>query len=703
MAPPSCRIGAGFLLFTLAACDGRQDAPVALQQALTAPPSGTVTIAEYKLPAAVDPEVLPDRATELWARVYLPPARRGHPRPAPLLVFLHGNHSTCGIGENPRVDDRSSYTLTGTCPDGYIPVPSHAGYEYVAQELAASGFLVVSINANRGINAAAGVPGDLGLNLARGRLVLKHLASLSLWDRGLEPTPASLGFSLAGRIDFAHVGLMGHSRGGEGVRAAYAQLRDPGSPWPERIPGLHLEGIFEIGPVDGQTGRVLNATDLAWTVLLPMCDGDVSTLTGVKPFDRMMAVLDESPPTPKATFTVWGANHNYFNSEWQVSDSPGCRGHTPLFTSGPGVTGSAAQRQVGAVAMSTFFRGHVGPGCVPGRDPLFDPLTPLPAALTDITRVDRGFTPSPDTDVSLRLEDFVNPGGTSTAGLPNDASEVDVIHAAVPEHDRSLRAALVGWSTAGTGTFFQTNFSPPGAGLSLRGYATLDLRVERGPSPLNPPEPTSFSVQLVHADGSLSGPLDIADFVDLQGPVGGPARIHTMLQTARLPLCEFPGANLEAVRGVRFTFDHTASGFIVLANIRATRQGRRGGPRHRQTITPGGGPAVAPQIVTAGNQVETVPRAPAIAARAAAPDVQLALRSDVPFEVRDELPVLQIGSKEILLSEHDPEDPKRIVFTLSPQDLAEVHDGDPVVVRYGPDSLVQWDFGPLDRSKLGQP
>jgi hypothetical protein len=29
-----------------------------------------------------------------------------------------------------------------------------------------------------------------------------------------------------------------------------------------------------------------------------------------------------------------------------------------------------------------------------------------------------------------------------------------------------------------------------------------------------------------------------------------------------------------------------------------------------------------------------------------------------------------------------------------------VHDGDPVVVRYGPDSRVQWDFGPLDRSRL---
>ena len=59
-----------------------------------------------------------------------------------------------------------------------------------------------------------------------------------------------LGFDVRGKLDFAQVGLMGHSRGGEGMRAALAQLRDPGSPWPGRIGAdLRIRSVYEIGPV----------------------------------------------------------------------------------------------------------------------------------------------------------------------------------------------------------------------------------------------------------------------------------------------------------------------------------------------------------------------------------------------------------------------------------------------------------------------
>src|SRR5262249_17944517 len=160
-------------------------------------------------------------------------------------------------------------------------------------------------------------PGDYGLNLARGRLVLKHLALLAKWNSGAAPTPASLQGSLEGALDFTNVGLMGHSRGGEGVRAALAQYTDQRSPWPARIgTPVTIKGIFEIGPVDGQTSRVLDAKNTAWNVLLPMCDGDVSDLQGMHPFDRMMAANDEEKAAPKSMFAVWGANHNFYNTEW---------------------------------------------------------------------------------------------------------------------------------------------------------------------------------------------------------------------------------------------------------------------------------------------------------------------------------------------------------------------------------------------------
>ena len=83
-------------------------------------------------------------------------------------MFLHGNHATCGRfagAGSGRLDVNVQYTFTGTCPAGYVVVPSHEGYGYLAARLASWGYIVVSINANRGVNAAPGVQFDGGLNL----------------------------------------------------------------------------------------------------------------------------------------------------------------------------------------------------------------------------------------------------------------------------------------------------------------------------------------------------------------------------------------------------------------------------------------------------------------------------------------------------------------------------------------------------------
>ena len=75
------------------------------------------TSSEYKLPASIDPDVATELATELWARVYRPVNLSS--APYPLLVFLHGNHATCGRfeGAGPgRFDINVQYTFTGTCP-----------------------------------------------------------------------------------------------------------------------------------------------------------------------------------------------------------------------------------------------------------------------------------------------------------------------------------------------------------------------------------------------------------------------------------------------------------------------------------------------------------------------------------------------------------------------------------------------------------
>jgi hypothetical protein len=151
---------------------------------------------------------------------------------------------------------------------------------------------VISINANRGITGPSGLGPDPFLIFARGRLVLRHLQLLSRANAGNGPPPIPLPIGGAttaptpalvnginpstifhGKLDLGSVGLMGHSRGGEGVRAAYTlyTLGDhgPGEPnWRDLIPGLNVKGIFEIAPTDSV--GTINPDGTAWNVLLPI-------------------------------------------------------------------------------------------------------------------------------------------------------------------------------------------------------------------------------------------------------------------------------------------------------------------------------------------------------------------------------------------------------------------------------------------------
>ena len=134
---------------------------------------------------------------------------------------------------------------------------------------------------------------------------------------------------------------------------------------------MSIKGIFEIAPTDfalptnsnGSGSQFLNADGTAWNVLLPMCDGDLRLLPGVQVFDRMMFSTD-SPATQKSTYTAWGSNHNFFNSQWQQSETlASCvgSGNTPLFAN-PALNGNGSpnQRIIGSASLLAFFRANVG-------------------------------------------------------------------------------------------------------------------------------------------------------------------------------------------------------------------------------------------------------------------------------------------------------------------------------------------------------
>lgn len=236
-----------------------------------------LTIKEYTAPV------------EMLGRVVRPVDAAG---PRPLVVFLHGRHSTCFKG------NRTSGAWP--CRSGWEPIPSYLGYLEAQRLLATQGYVTVSISAN-GINGQDWESADGGAE-ARSLLVRRHLSRWASWSKtGGGP----FGDDLVGAVDMDRVMLVGHSRGGEGVnRAAIDSVGNPR--W--SVAGQVLIGPTAFGR---QTVPGLNTV-----VLLPFCDGDVSDLQGQQYVDQSRDIVDDTDHALRSAVMVMGANHNYFNSEW---------------------------------------------------------------------------------------------------------------------------------------------------------------------------------------------------------------------------------------------------------------------------------------------------------------------------------------------------------------------------------------------------
>ncbi len=611
------------------------------------------------------------------------------PGNTPLIVMLHGNHGTCGRGSNPRVDSSCAYTDTGRCPAGYVPTPNHEGYNYLAENLASYGYLVVSINANRGITCGGGDEDDWGLNLARGRLVLKHLSLLYQWAvNGGAPKSIGLGENgLVGKIDFANVGLFGHSRGGEGVRAAYNLYLDKGSIWPARIPGLNIKGIFEVGAVDGQTPRVLDANGTAWNQLLPMCDGDVYDLEGRYPYERMLMNKTEKAGAQKSLYEVWGANHNFFNTEWQESDAYQCMTTTRIFD--PEKYYSKEQQMIALASVPAFFRSHLGANNEATMNQNFNPLVTLPPVVTDITQVDRDFTPSPGKMEALVVDDFDRKTGVNSSGYENISRNIAVEHRTLVE-EQIQRAAVITWQAANSETYFETVWAAPGHGRDIHSYATLDFRIARNALDQNPI--TDFSVMLEDASGQLSNSVSVSNYT----VINGPGNMNIILKSVRIPLTEFKNVNFTRIHGVRFIFDKTQSDTIYLANVRLHRHLGLGSDS-LQTTQINSMNVAAMRMNTDRAQVEYVAANMSSIRVIHKAGVEIVVASQVAFPAMDRLPVLKIGGQEFKLSRYsDMNYLKELTFTLTEKQYAGLEKTADVTVEDGK----VWKFASLAEARM---
>jgi dienelactone hydrolase len=298
----------------------------------------------------------------------------------PIVLFLHGQH---------------------TPKD-----PSYQGYDYLAQDLARQGYVVVSIDANAINGSGQGDPSSQ----SRAQLLLGTLDRMRQVDANGGPGVLT---ALRGKLDFDRIGIMGHSRGGQGVAyaikynmsrkgvtrkqfiEAIAAKPSNFSAYPDLVAavgdGTDVDtsafdaamtryNIFyaadgeSVPPYDIRAGMMLAPTDFSQVVGLsnvplamvaPSCDGDVISQDGAHAFD-MNRFATQYDTAPRYQVMVNGANHDYFNTVWVIDDAlyseaaANLRGYCYASRDGTPRLSADDQRRVGVFLIDSFMRYFVG-------------------------------------------------------------------------------------------------------------------------------------------------------------------------------------------------------------------------------------------------------------------------------------------------------------------------------------------------------
>lgn len=514
-------------------------------------------------------------AVEVKASVHYPTNLPGGPYP--VVVFLHGRHVTCYA--------KSGLTsLRWPCRSTETVIPSYQGYDYISQVLASHGYIVVSVSAN-GINAFDNNVTDLGMQ-ARAELVQRHL---NQWNTFNAAGAAPFGTKFVGKVDLTRVGTMGHSRGGEGVVRHYVHNAGLGSPY-------QVRAVFPLAPVDFNRPVINN---VALSVILPYCDGDVNDNQGVHFFDdaRYNVAGDTGA---KHTVQVMGANHNYYNTVWTPGLFPAGTADDWGFTSGGSndpqcgtVAGNkrltaAQQRGTGLAYISAFMRAYVG-----GETQFLPYLTgaaaPPPSAQTGDLHVSYHAPAAARRDVnrllaSANLTTNTLGGATTQTGVtPHDLCGGD---SPQPQHclpstqstarqphttpsARSTRRGLsqlrAGWGSLAT----YTNELPLGS-RDVSGFEALSFRVSVNFADTRNASGAAqnFTVILTDGAGNTSGALVGNHTTALFYPPGSVGPVpKVVLNTVRIPVSAFGGVNLADIRSVQFRFDQNLAGALLISDV----------------------------------------------------------------------------------------------------------------------------------------
>lgn len=529
------------------------------QRTLDLDPASTgrygVTEFGYDLGAqAVDLRDIGGKKGEFRAQVYLP---EGKSTPSPVVVFQHGRHGSCFTPPG-TPSNLSGYP----CLDTQIEIPSYLGYGSTATKLASHGYAVVSVSVNAINSNDNQLASDYGAT-ARGQIILDHLDYLARAQAG---SVEGVGTRLVGALDFSHIGLMGHSRGGEGVARAVQLNQDRETPY-------SITSVLPLAPVDFSRATTPGVDFLT---VLPYCDGDVTSLQGQHMFDdNAELVRDEAL---RSSVLVLGANHNFFNTTWDPSeysysasdDWRDANGTVCSKTDANSIRLSGPdQRQVGDALMAGWFRLTLG-----GEDqflPMFDGSNATIDAYRGAAVVSTVAAPQSakaqvhtfaTVDRSVRLSGTASAVACSTAA----ACGAETLGAAQLPHWAPMRFASAAagaqvtalrWTSANSALTVDV---PTGA-RDASGFDTLNLQLSPGAGIT---AVQGLSARLTDAAGKTAT-VDLASHTTglTPLPTGNATIGKVILRQVSVPLARFSGVDLARLTTVALVGTASTGNLLV--------------------------------------------------------------------------------------------------------------------------------------------
>jgi dienelactone hydrolase len=515
----------------------------------------------------------------LNARVWYP----GGAGPFPLVLIVHGNH--------------------------FAQESSDPGYEYLGRLLASRGYILASVDENF-INSSWTNGLDQKETAARGWLLLEHLKLFREWNS----TKSNL---FEGKVDLDRIALIGHSRGGEAVATAAAFNHLPAFPGDATQKfdyNFNIRAVIAIAPADGQykpAGVNRPLKDVNYFTIQGGYDSDVSAFDGSRQFNR--TAFDDSFPGFKAELWVYRANHGQFNTVWGDDDNGPPGGW--FLNKKPLLTGDQ-QRQIAKVCFSAFLEATLM-----GKEEyrqLFRDYRSGASWLPDTTYVNR-YADAKRKIVAGFDEDFDVETAT-LAGASIHGEKLAVWKEQRTEMrwgDRGDNSVVLGWrepaatytvklgedfaktlTPASTLSFdlADTNQNPPDPEADKdkdkkdgsKGTKSKDGKQDskkagtkdaRKEDDKKRKAPLDFTIELVSADGKTTrlplssiGPIykpfhvEYVKFNKL-GFGRGDKDTEAVLQRYAVPLKNFPALTSAQIREIRFRFDRSKEGVVVLDNI----------------------------------------------------------------------------------------------------------------------------------------